>query len=155
MKNICGNDVLLSAYLDDELDDTERLQVSGHLKTCVDCRKQLAALQAADTLIRNSDAIEPSATFARSFWSKVLELDHRKLPVWKQWLQTGWRPATAVGLITGIVIGALILTGPKDAPSLEEMIISENIELLTEYDLIRHLDILENLDALETMKGQS
>jgi anti-sigma factor RsiW len=155
MINICGNDGLLSAYLDNELGDTERLQVSGHLETCAKCRDQLAALQAADAMIRDTDAIEPSATFERSFWGKVSELDRRKKPAWKHWLQPGWRPAMAMGLTAGIVMGALILAGHRKAPSLEEMIISENIELLTEYDLIRHLDILENLDALEAMKEQS
>jgi anti-sigma factor RsiW len=155
MKKICGNDGLLSAYLDNELGDAVRLQVSSHLETCAECRNQLAALQAADAMIRDSDAVEPSATFERSFWGKVSALERRKNPAWKQWLQPGWRPAVAVGLTAGIVMGLLILTGNGKAPSLEEMIISENIELLTEYDLIRHLDILENLDALEAMKERS
>jgi hypothetical protein len=61
----------------------------------------------------------------------------------------------AMGLTAGIIVGALILKGPKKVPSLEEIIMSENVELLTEYDLIRHLDILENLDALEAMKERS
>jgi hypothetical protein len=115
----------------------------------------LAALQAADAMIRDTDAIEPSATFESSFWGKVSALERRKPPAWKRWLQPGWRPAVAVGLTAGIVMGALILAGNRSAPSLEEVIISENIELLTEYDLIRHLDILENLDVLEAMKEQS
>lgn len=155
MKNICGNNGLLCAYLDNELDDAERLQISGHLETCAECRNQLAALQAADAMIRDADAIEPSTTFERSFWGKVSALEHRKKPAWKQWLQPGWRPAMAVGMTAGIVMGLLILVDTGKAPSLEEMIISENIELLTEYELIRHLDILENLDALEAMKEQS
>jgi hypothetical protein len=115
----------------------------------------LAALQAADAMIRDCDAIEPSATFERNFWGKVSALERRKQPAWKHWLKPGWRPAMAIGLTAGIVMGTLILAGRSKAPSLEEMIISENIELLTEYDLIRHLDILENLDALEAMKEQS
>ncbi|MGD9008837.1 MAG: zf-HC2 domain-containing protein [Desulfobacteraceae bacterium] len=155
MKKICGNDGLLSAYLDNELSDAERLQISGHLETCAKCRNQLAALQAADAMIRDADAIEPSATFDRSFWDKVASQERRKQPAWKQWLQPGWRPAMAVGLTAGIVMGLLIFADNRKAPSLEEMIISENIELLTEYDLIRHLDILENLDALEAMKERS
>jgi anti-sigma factor RsiW len=155
MKNICGNDGLLSTYLDNELGDAERLQVSGHLETCAKCRNQLAALQAADAMIRDAGTIEPSATFDRSFWNKAAAQQRRKQPAWRQWLEPGWRPAMAVGLTAGIVMGALILAGHRKAPSLEEMIISENIELLTEYDLIRHLDILENLDALEAMKEQS
>lgn len=155
MKKICGNDGLLSAYLDNELLDTERLHVSKHLETCAKCRKQLAALQSADAMIRDSGDIMPSATFEQNFWGKVSALERQKQPAWKQWLQPGWRPAMAVGLTACIVMGALILTSSRKAPSLEEMIISENIELLTEYELIRHLDILENLDALEAMKEQS
>ena len=155
MKDICGNNRLLSAYLDNDLDDARRLQVSGHLEDCAECRKQLAALQAADAMIRDADAIEPSATFERRFWSKVSALERRKPQGWKRWLQPGWRPAMAVGVTAGIVLGALILAGDRKAPSLEEIIISENIELLTDYDLIRHLDILENLDALEAMKEKS
>lgn len=155
MQNICGNNGLLSAYLDNELGDIERLQVSAHLETCAKCRKQLAALQAADAMILDSDTIEPSTTFERRFWGKVSALERRKQPTWKHWLQPGWRPAMAVGLTAGIVISALILAGHRNAPSLEEMIISENIELLTEYELIRHLDILENLDGLEAMQEHS
>jgi hypothetical protein len=115
----------------------------------------LAALQAADAMVRDCDTVEPSARFERSFRDKISALERRKKPAWKQWLQPGWRPAMAAGLTAGIVMGALILADHRKAPSLEEMIISENIELLTEYDLIRHLDILENLDALEAMKEQS
>ncbi len=155
MKDICGNNSLLSAYLDNELDDVRRLEVSGHLEGCAECRRQLAALQAADAMIRDADAIEPSATFERRFWSKVSALERHRPPAWKRWLQPGWRPAMAVGLTAGIVLCALILAGDRKAPSLEDIIISENIELLTDYDLIRHLDILENLDALEAMKEKS
>jgi anti-sigma factor RsiW len=155
MKKICGNDGLLSAFLDNELGDDERRRVSDHLERCAQCRSQLAALQAADALIRDCDPIEPSAGFERSFRDKVSVLERRRQPAWKRWLQPAWRPAMAVGLTAGIVMGVLIFTGNGKAPSLEEMIISENIELLTEYDLIRHLEILENLEALEAMREQS
>lgn len=38
--------IALSAYLDGELDDTERRQMGTHLATCAQCTARLAALQA-------------------------------------------------------------------------------------------------------------
>ncbi len=156
MKDVCCSDDVLSAYLDAELGDAELQRVSDHLTTCTDCTKRLAALRAVDALVAESDTIEPSDEFNRTFWSKVSEVEQRtESPLWRQWLHPGWRPALAAGLTAGIIIGAVLISGPKEAPTLEEVIMSENMELLTEYDLIRHLDILENWDALEAMKERS
>lgn len=156
MKTICGNDLLLSAYLDNELNDVQRHHVQRHLDTCSACQKQLAALQRADDWIREPGDTALSAGFEQRFWGKLTDLDHQKsLPAWRQWLQPGWRPAVAAGLAAGLVLGVLIFTGPEPGLSRDEMAIAENMELLMDYDLISNLEILENWDALEAMKERS
>jgi anti-sigma factor RsiW len=156
MKTICGNESLLGAYLDNELDDVQRHHVRRHLDTCTACQKQLAALQCADDWIREPGDTALSAGFEQRFWAKVADLDHQKaLPAWRQWLQPGWRPAMAAGLAASIVLGVLMISGPEPDLSRDEMAIAENMELLMDYDLIRHLEILENWDALEAMKERS
>jgi anti-sigma factor RsiW len=153
---ICRNEALLSAFLDGELDNARMQQIRSHLDSCAPCRERLAALVATDKMIQAADGIEPSADFERIFWRTVSELEQRPAPfAWKRWLQPGWRPAIAIGLAAGILFGIMMLTGPRQDMSLEEMFLADNIEFLEEYDVIRHLDILENWDALEAMKERS
>lgn len=156
MKTICGNELLLNAYLDNELNEVERQRVQRHLDTCAACQNRLAALQHADDWIRQPGDAALSAGFEQRFWDKVADLEHKKtVPAWRQWLQPGWRPAMAVGLAAGIVLGVWVFTRTEPEVGRDEMAIVENMELLMDYDLIRHLDILENWDALEAMKERS
>lgn len=156
MKKICRDEALLSAFIDGELDDARMLQVRSHIDSCTPCREKLDALLATDKMIQEVDDVEPSADFNHKFWRNISELKQHSAPfAWKQWLQPGWRPAMAVGLAAGIVFGIMMLTGPAQDVSPEEMFLADNIEFLEAYDVIRHLDILENWDALEAMKERS
>ena len=156
MSQICRNGALLSAFLDGELDNAQMQQILKHLDSCSPCRERLAALVATDKMIQEADGIEPSADFERKFWRNVSELEQRQATfALKQWLQPGWRPAIAISLAAGIAFGIMMLTGPKQDVSLEEMFLADNIEFLEDYDIIRNLDILKNWDALEAMKERS
>lgn len=53
----------LSAYLDDELDETERATLDEHLPTCEECRSLLAELGETRSLLR----AVPAPTLPRSF----------------------------------------------------------------------------------------
>jgi Putative zinc-finger len=53
----------LSAYLDDELDETERAALDEHLATCEECRGLLAELRETRSLLRAL----PAPTLSRSF----------------------------------------------------------------------------------------
>ena len=156
MSQLCRNEALLSAFLDGELDNAQMQQIRSHLDNCTLCRKKLATLVATDKMIQEAEGIEPTAAFDRNFWQTVSELEQHPVPfAWKQWLQPGWRPAVAIGLAAGIAFGIMMLTGPTQDVSPEEMFLADNIELLEDYDVISHLDILENWDALKAMKERS
>src|SRR5215831_3121430 len=53
----------LSAYLDDELDETERAALEEHLPTCEECQSLLAELRETRSLLR----AVPAPSLPRSF----------------------------------------------------------------------------------------
>lgn len=149
-------DHLLSAFMDGELPDAQAQAVREHLTHCDACQQQLAALTAADELVRDVDAIEPSAGFERTFWNKVAEMETRQANRWWTRLNlTTWRPALAMGLVAGIAMGLFVMRMQEEGVSLEDRFMADNVELLNDFDLIHDLEILENWEVLEAMEELS
>lgn len=55
---------LLSAYLDGEVTEEERLQVDAHLEACVSCRGELEQLRGVVGLLRRMPQVEPRRSLA-------------------------------------------------------------------------------------------
>ena len=53
----------LSAYVDGEVTEAERLQVERHLETCADCRAEADSLRSLVGLLRRMPEIEPPRSF--------------------------------------------------------------------------------------------
>jgi hypothetical protein len=156
MGNPCQDETLLSAYMDGELTKQQAHNVRQHIQGCESCRRRLADLKTTDTLIQGLEAIEPSVNFDRSFWSKIDRFEARRTNRWWiRWMYPIWRPAFATGLAAGLAMGLFILNSPDKGVDIEDRFITENIELLNDYDLIYNLDILENWNAIEAMKELS
>jgi anti-sigma factor RsiW len=56
-------DDVLSAYLDDELAPSERVDVEAHLSTCAECRSDLEAEAEVRLLVRDLPAVDPPFGF--------------------------------------------------------------------------------------------
>ena len=89
---------LLSAYLDDELGDEERVAVDTHLATCGDCRDELTAVQSAAVAIRSLPALDvpPGLVPAPASWKK-----RRR---WQAFGAVGAGAAALVALVVGVSI---------------------------------------------------
>lgn len=104
---------LLSAYLDGELEGTDRLRVEEHLKSCARCRAELEEMRTGDELVRQRPVAEPSNKFLLGFENRIVA-QLRPKARWS-WF---WRIApvltpVAVAAITVLVV----LTGQeKTAP---------------------------------------
>lgn len=87
----------LSAWLDGELSDAERLEVAAHLEVCEECRRELARLQRLDAALGRLDAAVPPGLAER-----VLD---RLQPRRRYWWQS---LALAASLLLGIVLGGTL-----------------------------------------------
>ena len=92
----------LGAYHDGELRGAQLERVEAHLKSCADCRADLARLESLSALLAESPApagLKPAAQF-------VAEV-HRRIPVrpeptrWGRAMRTSWRltPAALIGVL--------------------------------------------------------
>ncbi len=156
MGNPCREETLLSAYMDGALSQADTQQVRRHLESCKACRQQLADLQATDGLLQKLEPLEPSPGFEHTFWRKVAELEEASRPSWwARYTRPVWRPALAAGVAAGLIAGVLIFNSPGTRVSPEDRFMADNVEFLTEYDLIHNLDLLEDWEAIEAMKASS
>uniref|UniRef100_A0A7V0Z731 Putative zinc-finger domain-containing protein n=1 Tax=candidate division WOR-3 bacterium TaxID=2052148 RepID=A0A7V0Z731_UNCW3 len=73
-KYSCGISVeLLSAYIDNELDEQKYTMVKEHLKACVHCRKIVEQFREMDARIREMELDEPSPEFIFNLKKNVME----------------------------------------------------------------------------------
>ncbi len=66
---------LLSQYADGELERSDAMRVEEHLRSCPDCRHELAALRALDQIVKEKDA---PPKLAEEYW------DWHRAQVWKR-----------------------------------------------------------------------
>ncbi len=94
---------LLSAYLDNELSDEERRTIEAHVRTCAECRRELAELQWTASLL----AQLPEVREPRPFYVRRTDLEPAR-PRWQTWLAT-WRPLFRVASYAGTVVVLFLL----------------------------------------------
>jgi anti-sigma factor RsiW len=147
----------LVAFLDNELSPTQRSSVAAHLEECTLCREELLILGNVVEKLVHLEATEPSPDLARRF---------------KQRFQTEQRPgflqalsdfltlpktrvlvgASCLALLTGLATVFLRAEKPLENP--DEVMIAQNLELLSDYEAIESLEILENLDVISAMEDE-
>ncbi len=104
---------LLSAYLDNELSQTERSRVEEHLKACPQCRAELEELKFGDELVRQRPVAEPSNKFLLGFENRIVA-QLRPRPRWS-WV---WRivPIVTPVTVAAITILVVLVNTEKTAP---------------------------------------
>ena len=91
----------LSAYLDGELDDAERVTVDTHLPTCSECRTTLAALRSTITDLATLPEPAPSE---QDSWALRSAIARAKKPA-KRWQRAAWAAGSvAAGVIAFVAI---------------------------------------------------
>lgn len=141
-EQIRGN---LSAFLDGEVSQEEREEVSRHLAGCSSCREQKKLLEECWTYLGGYPTLSAGDDFDRTLFQRLsLEEGYpREKPHPKRGLFRGL-PLKPVAVAAAAVI--LILVGLQifNRPSLEE-----EISPVMEQQIIAVLDILENMEFLE------
>lgn len=76
---------LLSAYIDGELKESQRDDISNYLEICNDCKKEYELISHQNNYLKQIVSIEPSFNFRKSFWQKVKNAEQkiqRKKIIW-------------------------------------------------------------------------
>ncbi len=141
----------ISSYLDKELSEAERLEMEAHLRACAECKGELESMQGLDRLIQELPEVEPGPGFDSAFWKKVDALEYSR-PARKGLFAAKWPSLLAAAAVVMIGIGSILYHSllPK-APSIQEIQLATNMELLRELELIENLDFLEHMDELMMM----
>ncbi len=156
MKKECKYNQLISPFMDSELSKKKMEKVRSHLETCKECQNELSQLNAAESLLTELPELEPSKDFDRSFWRNISELEEKK----RAWSFSNlftyrWQPYLATALTIMLVAGFVIFYQKPSVPGTDDIIISENLELFQDYEMINNLDLLENWEAIMTLKETS
>jgi hypothetical protein len=99
----------LSAFLDSALDSAERLQVSGHLETCLECQKALNELRVLDELARERPhEMEPGDHPLDLVAGLRTQLKRPRRPSRVPW----WLAAAATGAFVAFIPWMLVRRNP-------------------------------------------
>jgi len=126
---------LLSLYIDDELDEEERLLVEEHLQKCEECQKELEEYKKIIQALKNIPDEEPPLGYCKRLHEKLLIVEIPKViasdKVHKKTMNNKFRWVKYVGTAAALVL--VILVYGLNNPSMSNTKESENIAY--KYDL--------------------
>jgi anti-sigma factor RsiW len=105
----------LSAYLDGEVSEKERVLIEKHLENCTICTEILGSLRALSSIVRGSEVAPMDAAFLRRLHTQVDNLSKRSVE------RFGWAlagVAACVALIAGIHLS--LYTAPAQSATVTE-----------------------------------
>lgn len=94
----------LSAYLDGEMPEQERITISEHLKQCEECRAELAALSAVADALNTIEGMEVPPYFMTRLRQNVRE-QAKPVPFLLRIKSLAVTAATAFALVASLFIG--------------------------------------------------
>lgn len=95
----------LSAWLDGQVGETERLSVSQHLANCPRCAAEAEELAAVGRIYSAAATLEPSADFRAAVHRRITEaLESTASPWFVSWLTLRLRPLVAVAASAAVVV---------------------------------------------------
>ena len=120
------DEVLLTAYLDDEVTDVERAQVEEQLRTSDASRKLLAELRSVRNLVVQLHMSQPSRTFQQGPWSDSIGSDSSPKVV-RSFVDNLWKVSlTRLASIAALVAIVACVSVLIVEPNRNSMTLSEN-----------------------------
>lgn len=98
---ICGKTIFVEAYYDGEMDSAERAAFEAHLRTCAECREELAHLRRISSEISKASIPALSNTAMARFHGSVNVAEERGVLRLAEWLTAAAAAVLAIGL-TGL-----------------------------------------------------
>jgi anti-sigma factor RsiW len=151
MKPDCPERSQVSAFADGELGREAAARMAAHISLCNHCRELLRAYQSVDRLIGDLPEISVSASFESGVSESFEKLAEDS--TWRESLKhllSGWRPVWAFAVAVCLVAGVFLYERLDNrAPSTEEVVIVENLELFQDFELIQKLELLQAWDHIE------
>ncbi len=110
MTDCDDRDMALSAWVDGELGQSEKLQVDAHLATCERCRVEVARFERLSAMVREADAEETADHPMPSLWPAISKGIEKEASVGRAWLDRwrAWAPAWARPVWVPLAIAAVL-----------------------------------------------
>ena len=153
--------------MDHELSETEMSEIKLHLQNWPECRALLSRLKETTDLLLTMPEIEPSSEFDIRFQEKLAATTApgkvlvKRIQPWttmgrriSTMLFSTWRPY-AIGAAAMGILAAFIFLKTGDALTPDEVLLTENLEILQEYEILTDLDFFEYLDIVENRNSKS
>lgn len=99
----------LSAYLDEETGRVKNYIISGHLKSCEDCRKKLEFLQCVAKLTKKKESFKLSRNFVSGLRVKIAETSFRQERKLQHKMLPEIRLALSAASLVIIVVGGILI----------------------------------------------
>lgn len=149
MKHSCRHNAMLHAYLDGELPEDKSRFVEAHVESCGGCADELRSLQKLKTLLQDAGEIRVSPDYDAVFWKKVRAVEEKRLGnrFWRWIGNWNWRYALAPACALVVLFAGLSLMRENKTASFAEMGMVDQMDLLSDYDIVNNLDLLEQVAA--------
>lgn len=110
---------LLHLWLDDELEENERRELTAHLAECGDCARKLAEYKHLGILL---DALDANTKVPAGLYGRIMEaVDRESAPAKGGHRWARWVASAAAVLLLGVTVGVLwradIWPGPMNKPA--------------------------------------
>ncbi|MBU1169114.1 MAG: zf-HC2 domain-containing protein [Proteobacteria bacterium] len=156
MKKTCEQSVRLQLLKDNALEKEAADRVKEHLRECEPCQDEWDSMNALSRVLSELDDQEVPPDFDRTFWMRVDEYNGKGLFSFFGGRSAGrWRIAFAPLLAAIIMAAGLYVSVQTMGNKVEELSLSDQMDLLDDFDVVNNLDLLEDWVAMNQMKEDS
>ncbi|MDP2753986.1 MAG: zf-HC2 domain-containing protein [Nitrospirota bacterium] len=151
---------LIPDLLEGRLDDIIKRQVLIHLESCLACAKEKLLYEETWKLAGDLPEIEPQPGFKARVWNRIVRQEEPaagrlnwllRFPRWEVALAT----AAIIILVIGIAVPDYLRIGRQHGFILgkdeKRIILTGDVELLENLEVIEDIDFLENMKVIENL----
>ena len=152
----------LVAYLQGELEASDRDRVAAHVESCAACRDEVAAFESVVRALKRSWPEPPEVHWGRyrADLRTRLGAGHGRSGASPRWSPGWWWRRPLPLALSAAMAGILILVAfagqwreaTVDVPvAFEEGLMEGQLELFRSYPIIERLDLLENIEVIKQL----